>query len=101
MPFAPSPSYPESRTHLSRGTYDLAPDRYDEDIVPDLIRFQLLLATFAAWVNREQQANAIDYLREENRVLKVCRRSDDVDPDVLARRFQHVVQRSRPAFDAL
>ncbi len=35
----------------------------------DPIRFQLLLATFAAWVNREQ-TNVIDYLREENRVLK-------------------------------
>ena len=36
--------------------------------MPDLLRFQLLLATFG-WVNREQ-ANVIDYLREENRVLK-------------------------------
>ena len=30
---------------------------------------QLLLATFAGWVNR-RQANAIDYLIEENRILK-------------------------------
>ena len=37
--------------------------------MPDLIRFQLLLATFAGWANREQ-ARVIDYLREENRVLK-------------------------------
>lgn len=37
--------------------------------MPDLFRFQLLLATFAGWVNRHQ-AHAIDYLIEENRVLK-------------------------------
>ena len=36
---------------------------------PDLVRFQLLLAVFAGWVNR-QQAHVIDYLVEENRVLK-------------------------------
>ena len=36
---------------------------------PDTFRLQLLLATFGAWVNREQ-AQAIDYLREENRVLR-------------------------------
>ena len=30
---------------------------------------QLLLATFAGWVNR-RQAEAIEYLVEENRVLK-------------------------------
>ena len=35
----------------------------------DRVRFQLLLATFAGWVNR-QQAQVIDYLVEENRVLK-------------------------------
>jgi hypothetical protein len=33
------------------------------------IHLKLLLATFAGWVNR-QQAEAIEYLREENRVLK-------------------------------
>ena len=33
------------------------------------VLFQLLLATFAGWVNRERR-QAIDYLREENRVLK-------------------------------
>ena len=37
--------------------------------MPDLFRLQLLLATFAGWVNREQ-AKVIDYLVEENRVLK-------------------------------
>ena len=36
---------------------------------PDTFPLQLLLATFSGWVNR-QQAEAIDYLREENRVLK-------------------------------
>ena len=37
--------------------------------MPDLIHLQLLLVTFAGWVNRHQ-AQAIDYLVEENRVLK-------------------------------
>ena len=37
--------------------------------MPDLLPLQLLLATFAGWVNR-QQADVIAYLREENRVLK-------------------------------
>ena len=35
----------------------------------DIFRLQLLLATFAGWVNRHQ-SQAIDYLVEENRVLK-------------------------------
>ena len=35
----------------------------------DYFRLQLILATFAGWVNR-QQAQVIDYLVEENRVLK-------------------------------
>ncbi len=38
-------------------------------MMPETIHLQLLLATFAGWVNREQ-AQAIEYLREENRVLK-------------------------------
>ncbi len=37
--------------------------------MPDFFPLQLLLATFAGWVNRDQ-AKVIDYLREENRVLK-------------------------------
>jgi transposase InsO family protein len=37
--------------------------------MPELFSFQLLLATFAGWVNR-QQAEAIEYLVEENRILK-------------------------------
>ena len=37
--------------------------------MPDQLRLQLLLATFAGWVNRHQ-AQAIDYLIEENRVLR-------------------------------
>ena len=37
--------------------------------MPELISLQLLLATFAGWVNR-QQTQAIEYLMEENRVLK-------------------------------
>ncbi len=35
----------------------------------DIFRLQLLLGTFAGWVNRHQ-AQVIDYLVEENRVLK-------------------------------
>jgi hypothetical protein len=35
----------------------------------ETIRFQLLLATFAGWVGRQQSA-VITYLIEENRVLK-------------------------------
>lgn len=37
--------------------------------MPNLFPIQLLLATCAGWVNR-QQSQAIDYLVEENRVLK-------------------------------
>ena len=37
--------------------------------MPTFFPVQLLLATFAGWVNRHQ-ALAIDYLVEENRVLK-------------------------------
>ena len=37
--------------------------------MPDLFHLQLLLATFAGWVNRHQ-AQVIEYLVEENRVLK-------------------------------
>ena len=38
-------------------------------MVPESIHFQLLLATFAGWVTRNQ-AQVNDYLVEENRVLK-------------------------------
>ena len=37
--------------------------------MPDLFPLQLLLATFAGWVNRHQ-AEVIEYLVEENRVLR-------------------------------
>ena len=37
--------------------------------MPHLLPLQLLLATFAGWVNREQ-AQVVAYLVEENRVLK-------------------------------
>ena len=40
-----------------------------EGAMPNLFPLQLLLATCAGWVNR-QQSQAIDYLIEENRVLK-------------------------------
>ena len=44
---------------------------------PDTFHLQLVLATFAGWVNRDQ-AQVIDYLREENRVLK--RAASDCNP---------------------
>ena len=37
--------------------------------MPELFPLQLLLATFAGWVNRHQ-AQVVDYLVEENRALK-------------------------------
>ena len=37
--------------------------------MPHFFPLQLLLATFAGWVNREQ-AQVVAYLVEENRVLK-------------------------------
>ena len=37
--------------------------------MPDLFPLQLLLATFAGWVNRHRD-EVIEYLVEENRVLK-------------------------------
>ena len=39
--------------------------------MPDLFPLQLLLATFAGWVNRHQ-AGAIEYLVEGNRVIVTC-----------------------------
>ncbi len=41
----------------------------DPGAMPELFPLQLLLATFAGWVNRHQ-TQVIDYLVEENRVLK-------------------------------
>ena len=38
---------------------------------PLLLPFQLVLLMFAGWVNR-RQLDVIEYLQEENRVLKVC-----------------------------
>ena len=35
----------------------------------DIVRFRLLLLTLAGWISRHQQ-DVIDYLVEENRVLK-------------------------------
>lgn len=43
--------------------------RHNQRMKPDAFHLQLLLATFSGWVNREQ-AQVIDYLREENRILK-------------------------------
>ena len=38
-------------------------------MVASLFPFQYLIATLALWLNRQQQ-EAIDYLKEENRLLK-------------------------------
>ena len=38
-------------------------------MTPDLTRFRLLLLTLAGWISRHQQ-DVIDYLVEENRVLR-------------------------------
>jgi len=43
--------------------------RYDRRMTADSLPFRLLLATLAGWVNRDQQ-HVIDYLAEENRVLR-------------------------------
>ena len=45
------------------------PNRSITPPVPDYFPLKLLLATFAGWVGR-QQAKAIEYLVEENRVLR-------------------------------
>ena len=42
--------------------------------MPGILPLQLLLATFAGWVTR-QQAQVVDYLVEENRMLKEQLRS--------------------------
>ncbi len=71
MRFMPclSASYPNTRPRCRSTSYELALHRYDRGIVTDFFPLQLLLATFAGWVNRDQ-AQVIDYLVEENRVLK-------------------------------
>jgi hypothetical protein len=38
-------------------------------MIPDLSPLQVLLVTLSGWVNRQQQ-HVIEYLVEENRVLK-------------------------------
>ena len=43
--------------------------------MPETIHLQLLLATFAGWIGREQ-SRVIAYLIEENRVLKEQLESD-------------------------
>jgi hypothetical protein len=45
----------------------------------EIIHLQLLLATFAGWIGR-QQTVVIAYLIEENRVLKEQLESGDLNP---------------------
>ncbi len=63
----------------------------------DTFAFQLLLATFGGWVNREQ-AQVIDYLREENRVLKEQLRGRRVRPTDDQRRLRGGEKRPWPAW---
>ncbi len=74
--------------------------------MPDFFPLQLLLATFAGWVNREQ-AQVVAYLVEENRVLKeqlggrrprltndqrrCCRRRRPTDPSLVRARVMKSV----------
>ncbi len=51
------------------GLTALTPIGHNPPTMINTIHLQLLLATFSGWVNR-QHAEAIAYLREENRVLK-------------------------------
>ena len=64
-----TPCYTKSRPYVrgSRLTTP-APGADDRGQMPNVFPFQLLLATFAGWVNRRQSL-AIEYLVEENRVL--------------------------------
>lgn len=50
-------------------SYDRALRAREWRHMPDLTPLRLLLITFAGWVNRHQ-ARVVDYLIEENRVLK-------------------------------
>jgi hypothetical protein len=43
--------------------------RYNHTMSPSFAPLQLLLMMFAGWINRHQ-LDVIDYLQEENRVLK-------------------------------
>ena len=58
---------PTTRPHCRSRSYDLAPHRYDDRIVTDIFRLQLLLATFTGWINRHQ--NAIAVVSSNNRLL--------------------------------
>ncbi len=63
------PHRPRTRSRRNNATYGLAPNRYNNLVVTSLFPLQLFLATSAGWTNRHQ-ARVIDYLVEENCVLK-------------------------------
>ena len=60
---------PETRPNCNQRTYERPVESPRSAPTPDFLPLQLLLATFAGWVNRHQ-TKVIEYLVEENRVLK-------------------------------
>ncbi len=59
----------KSRQRCNDPTYGLAPQGYRDPIVTSFFPLQFLVTTFAGLTNRHQ-AQVIDYLVEENRVMK-------------------------------
>jgi hypothetical protein len=64
----PSPYGPNTRRSVTRYTGRVEA-RYDQPMTTDVYPLQVLLVTLAGWINRHQQ-HVIEYLVEENRVLK-------------------------------
>ncbi len=63
-------SYQKTRPYVVRnGLTTIGQQAEDRGDMTTLFPLQLFVATFAAWVTRHQ-AQAIEYLIEENRVLK-------------------------------
>ena len=60
---------PKSRSARQHSAYDGSIKRRSSDAMSHFFPLQLLLATFAGWVNREQ-SQIVAYLVEENRVLR-------------------------------
>jgi hypothetical protein len=59
---------PNTQPSLTRYTGRIEA-RYDRLMTTDVYPLQVLLVTLAGWVNRHQQ-HVIEYLVEENRILK-------------------------------
>jgi hypothetical protein len=67
-PGSPRAYGPNTRPSLTRYTGWIEA-RYDRPMTTDVYPLQVLLVTLAGWINRHQQ-HVIEYLVEENRVLK-------------------------------